>query len=396
MNSRSAKALFTKSTVLLSAASMLICIVQAQGPEPILSKDRPLVEIDLHRFGYDTSSDTRRLQKFVDFTDASHLAVAWLTLDDPSNEKIGPLSKKPAHLHVLVLDATTGEKVGVREWSTPSTPVRFLGGRDGKFLTCTGNLLRSFSPSFEMVKEQDLHNDRACANQFPWNAHWGLSPSRRSLLISHHSGQFYQNTLLDTDTFSAVASWTDAVPIENISDHWLLGSCGQKREACVRGIRDAWRPFQSTGTGKKTNDFGLFTRFVSDNMVVQGGPWWAKGSVVTVEGALLFQMEPPTNRYFEAVATSDGTDKFAVIEDRKNGRIREVLDMGDRLNDRALVYSIREQRAIYAVKVKGDSFWTPSESHRNTLALSPDGPFLAVLDGANLKVYRLPDNIALH
>jgi hypothetical protein len=394
MNSRSAKDLVTKSAALLFAGLALICVVQAQDPEPPLSKDRPLVEIDLHRFGYDTSSATSRLQKFVDFTDASHFAVAWLTLDDPSDGKIGPLSKKPAHLHVLVLDAKTGEKIASQAWSTPSR-VRFLGGRDGQFLICAGNLLRLFSPSFEVIRERELLNERACQSSHPWDARWGISPSRKSLLLSFPSQAGYQDTLLDVETFSVAADWAEVHMIWSISDHWLAAPCGQKQQICIRGIDKPWRLFQPDGLDKPMDsDWPYNSLFVSDTALAM-----KPGSnlrVMTLGGTQLFQVELTKNRTFDAAVPSVGGERFALIENKNRGSNNAALDMYFFSNDRAVVYSIAERRAIYAVKIKGDSLWTPWKTHRNTLAVSPDGSLLAVLDGASLKVYRLPDNILAH
>jgi hypothetical protein len=182
MNWRSAEACFRKSVTLIVAGVTLICAVRAQAPETPSLRNRPRFEVDLHKLGYDTSRGTWLLPKFVDFTDASHLMVAWVALDDPAlADKAHPLGASPAHLHAIVIDATTGQKVGGQAWPTPSTPVRFFGGREGKFLTCTGSVLRLFSPNFEILREQNLPNERGCLGQRPG---WGISPSRRCLYSS--------------------------------------------------------------------------------------------------------------------------------------------------------------------------------------------------------------------
>jgi hypothetical protein len=387
----------TRSAALVLSGVVFVCAARAQEPEPFPSKDRPLLEIDLRRVGYDTSSATKRLQKFVDFTDASHLAVAWVTLDDPTvADKTGPLTARPAHLYVLILDAKTGEKSDVHAWPTPSTHVRFLGARDGKFLTCTGSVLRLFSPNFEVIQEQHLPNDRACqgpSGNGAWGIpQWGISPSRRTLLLSSPAGKVSDDTLLEVETFAVVGSWTDAVRTKNISDHWLFGFCGQRQEACIRRIHETWRPFQSTGSDVKVNGFS--NRFVNDDTLVMG---WNQITVVTVEGTQLFQVELPKKRPVEGTVTSSGGERFAVIEDRERGLTSKPLDMDAFLsNDRAVVYSIPDRRAVYSVKVKGTSPWPPWQSHANRLALSADGRLLAVLDGANLKIYRLPEDKSAH
>jgi len=400
MNSRSAKILFTKSAALLFTGLVLACAAQAQDPDPPLSRDHPLLEVDLHEFGYDTSSVTRRLQKFVDFTDASHLAVAWLTLDDPTQaHETGPLTARPARLHVLVLDAGTGETAGAREWPTPSNLVRFLGARDGKFLTCTGSALRLFSPSLEVIRELNLPKDRACLNPISGNGRWsipqwGLSPSRRTILLSSPVGKAYEDTLLDVDTLTITENWTETIRIRGISDHWLLGVCGQEQEACIRGIHEPWRPIPSIGPDREMPDLAFSRRFVNDDTLVMG---WNKVIVATVDGTRIFQVELPKNRSVEGTVTSSGGERFAVIEDRERGLTSKALDIDAfPSNDRAVVYSVPDRREIYSVKIKGTSPWPPWETHANRLSLSADGTLLAILDGARLKIYRLPDHNSGH
>lgn len=251
MNWQSMKAGLRKSATQVLAGVALVYGVRAQDADPTLNNGRPLVQVDLRKYGYDTSSRTRPLHKFADYTDSSHLAVAWLTLDNRSGDtKAEPLATKPAHLHVLVLDVTTGQKVGAQAWPTPAGPVRFLGARDGKFLTCTGNVLRLFSSTFEVLREQDLPNEYGCLGQRPG---WGISPSRRSLLISFYlgRGQGYQYTLLDAETFSVVARWTEPTTIVDMSDDWLLGLCGEKLEASVRRIDKTLASFPAGQRGQQ-------------------------------------------------------------------------------------------------------------------------------------------------
>src|SRR6266851_4521466 len=228
---------------------------QSQDFDPILSKDRPLLEVDLGKFGYDTSSATNRLPKFVDFTDFNRLALGWVTLDDPSLAgKTGSLTARPAHLHVLVLDARTGRKEGMQEWSTPSRPVRFAGVGGGKFLICTESTLRLFSASFEVIREENLPGDSACFTPF-LRGGWGISPSKRYLLVSSYSARSYQNNLLDLETFASVAHWTEKRPTNDISDHWLAGFCGEPGEMCIREMDQPWRTFHPEGLDKQMNDF---------------------------------------------------------------------------------------------------------------------------------------------
>jgi hypothetical protein len=380
-----------KSVVLVLAGvtALFAGRAQPQGFDPVPSEDRPLWQVDLHKFGYDTSSQTARLQKFVDFTDSGHLAVAWLTLDRPVEaKKTGALTPRPAHLHVLILDARTGQKQGLQEWSTPSTPVRFVGLPDGKFLTCTGMVLRLFSSSFELVRDRSLASDLSCSGGFP--ARQGASPSKRSLFLSsRHSDSSYENAVLDTETLQTLNARTETFPVRRISDHWLVASCGQPRGLCIRGADSPWQPLllgdtQIGNTG--VFFFGMF--FVSDGTFAAEAR--NKMAVATVDGTELFRVELPDKRLFSEVAPSGG-DRFAIMENRLRGLKNEMLDMYPfDSNDRVVIFSIAGRRAIYAVRVKGVSPWLPLAGQRDEFALSPDGSLLAVIADANLKAYSLP------
>lgn len=342
--------------------------------------------MDLRTFGYDAFSRTTRLQTFLDFTDSGRLAFAWLILDDPADaRKASFLTPKPAHLHVLVLDAKTGGKQGLQEWSTPSSPVRFLGIRDGKFLICTGTVFRLFSPSFLMIREQNLPSGHTCLSNSWWSKGPEVSPSSRSVLLSSHPlGLTYKNAIVDTRILTPVATWVEDFPIGGISDHWLVAHCGQQREMSIRGIDKSWRPFQLSEMPMR--NVGML--FVSDRTLVIEAR--NKMAVATVDAEELFRMELPNNRSFGEVVPSGG-DRFAVMENRLRGLRNEFLDMYPfDSNDRVVVFSIADRRAIYAVRVKGMSPWRPQNVTTDPLALSPDGILLAVIADGILKVYWLP------
>jgi hypothetical protein len=115
-------------------------------------------------------------------------------------------------------------------------------------------------------------------------------------------------------------------------------------------------------------------------------------AVVEVDGKVLFHARLPKKRSFGRPVRSSGGERFAIIENSLRGLTNETLDMyAFPSNDRIVVYSIPDRRAIYAVKVKGTSPGAPWEIHRNRVALSPDGVLLAVVSDRVLRVYRLPD-----
>jgi hypothetical protein len=380
----------TVAVILLGLAPVFVGRAHSQDLDPSLSKDHPLFEVNLRRFGYDESQNHWRLDKSIDFTDSARLAVAWVTIDDGIIPK--PFKPKPAQLHVLVLDATTGRKQGLQGWATPSAPVRFLGDHDGMFLTRTGDVIRLLSPSFEVIREQNLATDPNCLNPGAICGGLALSASRRVLLLSRHNpGANYTYQLVDSDTFAPLANWSENIRIADISERWLIGYCGERPMVCTRGIDQSWQPFQPNGLGREMTDaMRAVPQFVNATTLLIAA--WNKMAVATVDGSVLFKMDLPKNRSFGKAVTSSGGERFALIENRLRGVTNEFLDMSAfPAADRVVVYSIPDRRAIYAVKVKGNSPWPPWVNHVNQLALSPDGSLLAVVSDGILKIYRLPD-----
>lgn len=367
--------------------------VRSQNAEPPPGKDKPIVDIDLHKFGYERYRNTHTIwPTFVYFIDVQNLALAWVTPDDrEAAARTGILTPTPAHLHVLLLDAVTGQKRGSQDFPVPSSPIRFFGTRDGKFLTCTGNVLRLFSSDFSpLLEKHDLH-DQGCTASF--SREIGVSPSRQTLLLSYPSGKDRGTALLRIETFSVVADWTDQSTVRDISDHWLVGHCGETREVCIREIDHPWQPFRLSDLGERW-DTPLQLRFVDDETLAVTVA--NKMTVVTVGGNPVFRSELAKNEVFgeltsESLVTSTDSRRFAVMENRLRGWQSAFLDMYHiRANDRIVVYSIPDRRAVYAVKVRGTSPWTPWHDRRNQFALSQDGTLLAVVCDDVLRVYRLP------
>jgi hypothetical protein len=243
-------------------------------------------------------------------------------------------------------------------------------------------VLRLISPGFEAIRELNLPNDRYGQS---------ISPSRQLLLLSSYaSGASHQNTLLDVGTFAAVAEWTEKERINDISNHLLVGHCGKLSEICIRGIDQSWHPFRTVGMDKQFEDYRQKSAFfVNEGTIVVKA--WHEMAVANVDGTLLFRVILEKHRSFGSTLASSGGERFAVREDRQRGITWPGLDMyAFPSNDRVVVYSVPDRRAIYAVKVKGTSPWPPWEPHVNQLALSPDGTLLAVVSDEILKVYRLP------
>lgn len=127
--------------------------------------------------------------------------------------------------------------------------------------------------------------------------------------------------------------------------------------------------------------------FVNDTTLstADGG----KMAVVTLERAILLNVNLPNKFSFARIATSTGGKRFAYIETELRGS--RNLDWSSDFDDHVVVYDLDQKKAIYTRKVTGGSPWIPPfVEHRNRIALSSDGRRLAILDSGLIHVYELP------
>lgn len=396
--------------LLLMGTISFSSMAQTQVRELAPTNASPLWQVDLKTLGYKPLPDvTASLPgrfpwiKALDFTDDDHLAWAWLTLDNQSPIRLRSCDyssngckdndkrpqPEPAHLHVLFLNAKSGDKNDLLEWPTPSFPVGFLGLPDGKFITCNRDKLHLFSPMLDVILERDLPPSDKCY----FLSRKSISPSGRLLLRRQLNEKA---ELVGTETLSSVQNLS-GVDARAIGDHWFVVPCGQPARLCLGSLDYPNRPLRPLEMSKEMNEIvlrGLANiAFADDETIVIKAR--TSMSVFDMKGSALFDVTLPKKQgfnYSEPIITSSvGGERFAVIEDRQRGLTSEPLDMYSFLsNDRVVVYSIPDRRPIFVLKVKGSSPWPPWRVHLNSLALSPDGTLLAVVSDDVLKVYRLP------
>jgi hypothetical protein len=373
-----------RSICVISVAVALISVlgVRAWGVEPA-----PLWQVDLRQFGYERfpRRAVRPIRLFVDFSDNNHLAVAWISPDtNKSTQRKEPTRGEPAHLHLVLLDAKTGQKQDQKEWPTPYMNPILVGISDGKVLICTESSLHLLSATLDVVQEKELPSHADCAKTC-----FQASPSRRTLLIS--SAQNRQVNVMDAATFRILFSWTEegkapiSHTIASISDHWLVGYCGEPTELCVRRFDEPWHPFRAIGVDTRMR---VPATFITDEVLVIKGK---STTVAAVDGTILFQIPSPKEHYsYRPSVPSSGGERFAVLEGRLRGIRSEPLDMYPfYADDRAIVYDVKDQHSDFSLKLQGTSPWTPWHIIDNTLGLSPDGRSLAVISDGVLQLYAV-------
>ena len=92
------------STALISGLLLVAPVAnsQAQSQTPILSTERPLLEMNLHSNGYKSHVRGKSDSWSIAFVDNDDLVLGWTTFDDPdAGKKTGYLTAAPSHLHAL-------------------------------------------------------------------------------------------------------------------------------------------------------------------------------------------------------------------------------------------------------------------------------------------------------
>ncbi len=388
-----------RQTTMALATVVFICGVRsrAQEQEPTPTGEHPIWKVDVQQFGYERfpRKSVRPLRLVMNFTDNNHVAIAWVTPDTTTeNKRNAPKVGEPARLHAVILDAKTGLKQSQRDWSTSYYPSpRLFGLPEGRVLICSDNSLRLLSASLDIVREQELPNHGTCMN-----VSLQLSPSKHTLLLSGRAEHGRHLEVLNVGDLATTSTWTEeqifagAVPKLTlaISDDSLVGYCGDPREICLRRFKEeTWHPLGVNGMSTQmSKEQRLPASFVSNDVLAIGSK---VTTIVTVRGELLSEIKLHEGHYLLTPQPSAAGEVFAVMEERLRGLRSEPLDMypfGS--NDRVLVYSVKDRRTIFSLKLKGTSPWTPWNIHEHFLALSPDGTSLAILSDSLLTVYALP------
>jgi hypothetical protein len=351
----------------------------SQSIEPEPSRDHVLLKIDVRKFGYKPPGIEQPDRLSLAFTESNDIVVAWTTLDDlHSKKKTRSNTPVPSHLHALVLDARTGQKEHGGEW--PSRYLEATISPVGKenFLICVGDEIRLLSSDFTTVRDQVLSAPTTCLGL-------RMSPSRHSFSTRTESGA--DNNLIDAESFQSLAQWSSHEAIHvHFTDTVLAGACRPDFDLCFREFNQHWQPFHVDGIMQDVKTYGKHPAFVNDTTLstADGG----KMAVVTLEGAILINVNLPKKFSFTQIATSTGGQRFAYIETEERGS--RALDMSSDFDDHVVVYDLGQKKAIYTRKLNGGSPWIPPFERRNRIALSADGTFLAILVDGIIGIYQLP------
>ncbi len=370
--------------VMFSASALAQAQSNSPANEPASSSERPILELDLRKYGYKPSAGGRRDYLSFAFADNDEVVFAWTTFDNPGvAQNSGPLTASVSHLHALLLNTLTGETKDRGDWPSTShiATINPVGAQ--KFLICTGNTIQLLTHDFKTIKEQSLPRTRPCSGN-------RISPSRQTFSIDLGSGRDSLQTLMDAESFQPVGSWSleDAIDV-HFTDKLLFGNCRPDFKACIRGFDENWRPFRPAELDELAKGLkyrsGLFINDSTMSMLDVGG---SELAVVTLTGDLVLRAALPKNYSYSRETISTGGKRFAFVETVTRGSLS--LDWLWREDFRVAVYDLVQRQVIYTRKVRSGSPWVPPfEDVKNIIALSPDGTLLAIEVDGHLEVFRI-------
>lgn len=351
-----------------------VAFLQAWTSDPT-----PLWKVDLQQLGY-----VRPIRVSLAFIDSRHVAIAWISPDRKQNKE--PKWGDAAHVHVVVLNGTTGQKEAEKAWPTRFTGWNpaLAGASDNSFIICTDDALRLLSTSLDVVREHHLPGRSTCKP----------SPSGHTILVVSLSESSRQLTVMDSATFKASSEWTEQRQSSEeaiaTSDAWLLGYCGKPTELCVRRFGGSWRALHVPGVETQTTDQRRIpASFINNETLAIRDK---TTTLATVEGSTLFHVSPSDKRLSPSrVVPSSNGETFAIVEERLRGAKIEEFDMYPfYADDRVAVYGIRDHDNEFSLKLQGTSPWTPWHTVDNVIALSPDGDSLGLVSDGVIEVFAIP------
>lgn len=385
----------------------LMCVFLVAGPTLVhaaTKNPQPIWTVDLKKYGFRGS----HLGLVNDPGSFPHIAFSAGTVAVLFDQKAEEISQRGSDVKTwlgwrlvgLFFDANTGELLAKRTWIAylpwPNSLLPTAGGNFVYLMTkfprpvhiptspseihlIDGPLPTSLlllSPTGEELKRLQLPVGETSKHD-DWEAR--ISPSGKSLLMTHHKDDSCEFVLLDADTLKQRATWdaSSCPVVEAISDKQILVN--------KSGHRLIGK------FGDSLNDIALSSfnsRFLTDDSIVTFGaaPWgagWMMDSTGKLMSSFHFDISDPGLRgirpgVLPAFVSRDGR-RFGTITDQIVGPI----------------FFRKGERTLYIWQESGNRLAFTSQLRYSfaegaQAALSSDGSLLVALNIRKVSMYKLP------
>jgi len=321
----------------------------------------------------------------ITFLDNSRLIVYETDPNEQLASRISADISSSHTLHMSVLDSGSGKLLVAKDWPTRAHGSYCLV-TSGGILIRTGEILRICSRDLVQIREVSLSSSKGYER---WELR--VSASGRTLLIQHNTQSSTRLEVLDGSTFEVRQTWAEPTFFQvpsSISDDEMIEPTYEKRRLGVSiakfGTAD-WKPIWWMPLPKTC---GNTPWFVTNDLVMFGCTevvlFTKEGKVLMTESLnkndyLMMDMISP---YFSAAPSENG--EFAAVP---VSHIRGIaLDMSRDTAQQVMVYNLLRRMRVLTVNV------TPLTKMHYSIAMSPDGSKLAILNDKQVSVYSVPTN----
>jgi len=371
----------------------------------------PLWRFDLHSVGYTGFAPKKETwglhfnPKPLCFSEDSVLIATFIAREGVTTltRRDEPSEMLPLKLHGVFLDSSAGSVRATKTWPLTLPRGGIVAGGEGRFLVLTPAMIVLYSPELVPLRDLELSPDR--------QAHlWDFlpSPTGKSILVWYNEctprcdpnpaiGDEPQKPdtsfqWVDTGSLQPEATWTEGLLPLSVSD----GEVVYVKEDYVRSHGTTHRVLIRTADGHSQTvcrvrlgfepDNGCdYPQFLSNNLLA----FWAPhrlGLAPTTRGETQRLAGFRQDDWLGLPLPSSDGSRFAVaISAHKGGSA--LLDISPHsVLKRIMVFDVPSRQWVYTLDAKKQKIRTISG-----LALSPDGSLMAIMYGAIVELYRLPE-----
>jgi hypothetical protein len=317
------------------------------------------------------------------FLDNTTIAVTFVTREGETklSTRDGSDVSSPLKVRLILLDASSGKVRNSRAWPSESRFAGIVTIHEQRFVMQRGPELSLFSSDLTEVKTLKLPPLEGA----DWHAH--PSPSGKNVLFvatNLRTASAVPWIWVDVDTLTVVRSWKeDQSGWVAISDQgmamttcvWVY-SC--KPEVMVRSIDGKWETVALATKNNKPRP-----QFIDDSQLyLLGSP----AKLIRTDGRVVFAEDNVLEGCWwgDAVPSATG-QRFVVPSCKLKGAVSSLDMTGHDVLKKVLIFDAPFHKLTYAIDVLG-----PTIKDLTSLALSPEGLHLAILNNESLEVLLLP------